>query len=145
MTGRLFAAGKDEKTMEEKKLDVLDVLLRPELPDVRKALPEKQVEVSRLSELAGEPVIFKLRGLSYDQVRKIQDKPREEQAVYGVLYGCASPSWKDPRLLDKEKGIVTPVDAIKARLLSGEIDDLYLEVQKLCGYLRRTIADVKNA
>ena len=131
--------------MEEKKLDVLDVLLRPDLPDVRKALPEKKVEVSRLSSLAGAPVIFTLRGLTYDQVRQIQDKPREEQAVYGVLYGCVSPRWKDPKLLDKEKGIVTPVDAIKARLLSGEIDDLYLEIQKLCGYLRRTIADVKNA
>jgi len=131
--------------MEEKRLDVLDVLLRPDLPDVRKALPEKKVEVSRLSSLAGAPVIFTLRGLTYDQVRQIQDKPREEQAVYGVLYGCVSPRWKDPKLLDKEKGIVTPVDAIKARLLSGEIDDLYLEIQKLCGYLRRTIADVKNA
>ena len=131
--------------MEEKKLDVLDVLLRPDLPDVRKALPEKKVEVSRLSSLAGAPVIFTLRGLTYDQVRQIQDKPREEQAVYGVLYGCVSPRWRDPKLLDKEKGIVTPVDAIKARLLSGEIDDLYLEIQKLCGYLRRTIADVKNA
>lgn len=65
--------------------------------------------------------------------------------VEHVLYGCVSPNWKDQRLLDKEKGIVTPVDAIKARLLSGEIDDLYLEVQKLCGYLRRTISDVKNA
>ena len=104
--------------MSEKKLDVLDVLLRPELPDVRKAVPQKQVEVKRLSEAAGEPVIFTLRGLTYDQVRKIQDKPREEQAVYGVLYGCAEPNWKDPRLLDKEKGIATPVDAIKARLLS---------------------------
>ena len=131
--------------MEEKRLDVLDVLLRPDLPDVRKALPEKKVEVSRLSSLAGAPVIFTLRGLTYDQVRQIQDKPREEQAVYGVLYGCVSPRWKDPKLLDKEKGIVTPGDAIKARLLSGEIDDLYLEIQKLCGYLRRTIADVKNA
>lgn len=130
--------------MDEKKLNVLDVLLRPELPDVRKALPEKRVEVRRLSELAGEPVVFTLRGLTYDQVRKIQDKPREEQAVYGVLYGCAAPSWKDPRLLDKERGIATPVDAIKARLLSGEIDELYVEIQKLCGYLQKTIADVKN-
>lgn len=128
----------------EKKLDVLDVLLRPELPDMRKALPEKQVEVPRLSELAGAPVIFTLRGLSYDQVRKVQDKPREMQAAYGVLYGCTRPDWKDPRLLNKENGIVTPVDAIKSRLLSGEIDDLYLEVQQLCGYLRKTIADVKN-
>ena len=131
--------------MEDKKLNVLDVLLRPDLPDVRKALPEKDVEVPRLSQIAGAPVIFKLRGLTYDQVRRIQDKPREEQAVYGVLYGCAIPNWKDGCYQSKEKGIATPVDAIKARLISGEIDELYMEIQKLSGYLRRTINDVKNA
>ena len=131
--------------MEDNKLNVLDVLLRPDLPDVRKALPEKEVEIPRLSEIAGAPVTFKLRGLTYDQVRRIQDKPRDEQAVYGVLYGCVSPDWKNERYLNKEKGVATPVDAIKARLISGEIDDLYMEIQKLSGYLRRTINDVKNA
>ncbi len=129
---------------DEKNVSVLDLLLRPELPDVRKNLPEKRVEVTRLSEAAGEAAVFTLRGLTYDQVRKVQDKAREDQAAYGVLYGCVEPEWKDPRLLDKERGVVTPVDAIKARLLSGEIDDLYLEIQKLSGYLRRTISDVKN-
>ena len=47
----------------EKKVSVLDLLLRPELPDVRKSLPEKKAEVKRLTELAGEPVVFTLRGL----------------------------------------------------------------------------------
>ena len=112
---------------------------------MRKQVPEKAVELPRLSELAGKPVTFRLRGLTYDQVRLIQEKPSGDRAVFSVLYGCVDPSWKDPRLLDKERGIVTPVDAIKARLLSGEIDDLYIEIQKLCGYLRRTISDVKNA
>ncbi len=130
---------------EKENMNVLDVLLRPELPDVRKKLPEKQVELPRLSALAGAQAVFTLRALSYDEVRRVQDKPREDQAAYCVLYGCVEPSWKDPRLLDKEKGVVTPVDAIKARLLSGEIDDLYIEIQKLSGYLRRTITDVKNA
>ena len=48
----------------EKNASVLDLLLRTDLPDVRKALPEKRMEVKRLSELAGEPVIFTLRALS---------------------------------------------------------------------------------
>lgn len=131
--------------METNKASVVDILLRPELPDVRKQVPEKVVELPRLSELAGKPVTFRLRGLTYDQVRLIQEKPSGDRAVFSVLYGCVEPSWKDQRLLDKERGIVTPVDAIKARLLSGEIDDLYIEIQKLCGYLRRTVSDVKNA
>lgn len=131
--------------MENSKTSVVDMLLRPELPDVRKQVPEKTVELPRLSQLAGGPVTFHLRGLTFDQVRTLQEKASGERALFGVLYGCVEPNWKDPRLLDKERGIVTPVDAIKARLLSGEIDDLYIEIQKLCGYLRRTVSDVKNA
>ncbi|WP_312637133.1 phage tail assembly chaperone [Oscillibacter sp.] len=127
-----------------KSVSVLELLLKPELPDVRKVLPEKQVEVPRLSELAGEPVVFTLRGLSYDQVRQVQEKPRSDQAAFGVLHGCVSPKWGDAALLDKTKGIATPIDAIKARLISGEIDELYMEIQQLSGYLRRTLGEVKN-
>ena len=125
-------------------MSTLDILLGNDLPDMRKKLPEKRVEVPRLSQEAGKPVIFTLRALSYDKVREIQDKPRSEQALYGVLYGCAEPNWKDSRLKDPGKSIVTPPDAIKAKLMSGEIDELYGEIQKLSGYLRRTLRDVKN-
>jgi len=132
--------------MSEKKENagVLDLLLRPELPDVRRELPEKQVEVKRLSKLTGEKAVFTLRGLTYDQVRRVQDYPRGEQAVQGVLLGCADPKWKDPSLLDTSRSIATPADAVKARLTAGEIDELYMEIQELSGYLRRTLADVKN-
>ena len=129
----------------EKKVSVLDLLLRPELPDVRRVLPEKQVEVKRLTELAGEPVVFTLRALTYNETRQLYDKPREDQALSAVLYGCKDPDFRDKRLLDSEKGIVTPLDAIKARLFAGEIDELHIEIQKLSGYLRRTLAEVKNA
>lgn len=129
----------------EKKVSVLDLLLRPELPDVRKVLPEKQVEVKRLTELAGEPVVFTLRAMTYNETRQLYDKPREDQALSAVLYGCKDPDFRDKRLLDSEKGIVTPLDAIKARLFAGEIDELHIEIQKLSGYLRRTLAEVKNA
>lgn len=126
-------------------MGVLDILLGADLPDMRKNLPEQKVEVPRLSQEAGKPVIFTLRALPYDKVREIQEKPRDEQALYGVLYGCVDPSWKDNRLMDPGKSIVTPPDAIKAKLMSGEIDELYAKIQKLSGYLRRTLRDVKNA
>ena len=128
--------------MSEKK-SVLGILLQSNLPDMRKSLPERKVEISRLSALVGEPVMFTLRGLTYDQVRRIMDKPTKEQAIYGVMYGCVDPIWKNAPL-DKEKGIATQVDAAKAMLLSGEVDDLYIEIQRLSGYRRRTLSDVKN-
>lgn len=127
------------------KMSTLDILLGADLPDMRKNLPEQKVEVPRLSQEAGKPVIFTLRALPFDKVREIQEKPRGEQALYAVLYGCVDPSWKDSRLMDHGKGIVTPPDAIKAKLMSGEIDDLYAKIQKLSGYLRDTLRDVKNA
>ena len=129
----------------EKNVSVLDLRLRTDMPDVRKVLPEKRVEVKRLSELAGEPVIFTLRALTYDETRNIQDKPREDQAAAAVLYGCKDPNWRDKLFLDSTNGAVTPVDVLKARLTAGEFDELYIEIQKLSGYLRRTLADVKNA
>ena len=129
----------------EKKVSVLDLLLRPELPDVRRVLPEKQVEVKRLTELAGEPVVFTLRALSYKEIRDIQDKRREDQAVSAVLYACKDPDWRDQRLLSAVSGAVTPLDVIQARLSPGEIDELYVEIQKLSGYINRTLREVKNA
>lgn len=128
----------------EENISALDLLLRPDLPDVRKELPEKKVEVTRLSALAGEPVVFTLRALTYDETRRLQDKSREDQAVSAVLYACKDPGWGDRRL-QESAGAATPLDAIKARLTAGEIDELYMEIQKLSGYLRRTLADVKNA
>ena len=126
-------------------VSVLDLLLRPELPDVRRELPEKRVEVKRLSRLAGEPVVFRLKALTYDQPRRVQDKPRGEQAVEMVLLGCTEPNWRAPGLLDPAKNIATPIDAIKAKLTAGEIDELAVEIQMLGGYIVRALEDVKNA
>lgn len=131
----------DKKTS----VSVLDLLLRPELPDVRRELPEKRVEVKRLSRLAGEPVVFRLKALTYDQTRRVQDKPRGEQAVEMVLLGCTEPNWRAPGLLDPAKNIATPIDAIKAKLTAGEIDELAVEIQMLGGYIVRALEDVKNA
>ena len=89
--------------------------------------------------------MFTVRALSYSEIRRILDKPREEQAVSAVLYGCREPDFRDKRLLDPERGIATPLEAVMARLTAGEIDELYIEIQKLSGYLRRTLAEVKNA
>ena len=103
------------------------------------------MEVKRLSRLAGEPVVFRLKALTYDQTRRVQDKPRGEQAVEMVLLGCTEPNWRAPGLLDPAKNIATPIDAIKAKLTAGEIDELAVEIQMLGGYIVRALEDVKNA
>ena len=93
--------------MEEGKSDLLALLLRPELPNVREQLPTAKYRLRRLSELTGQDVVFTLRGLPY--------------------------------------GGATPAETVKAMLLPGEIEDLARAVERLCGYRRATIDEVKNA
>ncbi len=125
-------------------MTVLDLLLYSDTPNVAKELPTKQFEVPRLSRLAGDPVIFTLRALPYGRVQDIRRMADSEQEAQIVLQGCADPNLKDPQLMAKYDA-ATPVDALYSLLLPGEIADLSLEVERLSGYRRRTIEEVKNA
>lgn len=118
----------------------LDLLLKADLPNMQKSLPEGTFEVPRLSEAAGTPVRFALKGLPYGRVAELREVETDSQ-VHILLAGC--PELKDPALQEKFEA-ATPAEAVKALLLPGEIDDLSREVEKLCGYRRRTIQEVKN-
>lgn len=119
---------------------LLDQLLRPELPDLAKDLPERTVTVKRLSGLLGEPVAFTLRGLPYGRVQELQ-RMEEDAEVHILLAGCEE--LRDGRLMERY-GAATPADAVKRLLLPGEIADLSRAVEKLCGYRQNTIRDIKN-
>ena len=121
--------------------NLLDLLLRPELPEVVKDLPEKQVEVDRLSRLAGEKAVFTLRGLPYGRVQDLQRMDQDSE-VHILLAGCEA--LRDPKL-QARYGVPTPAEAVKRLLLAGEIADLSGAVERLSGYRRTTITEVKNA
>lgn len=123
--------------------EILDLLLRSDAPDVRRKLPEKKFEVTRLSEVAGVPVVFTLRALPYGAIRDIRQMPEEDQEAQIAVQGCMDPSFKAQELMAKYD-VVTPTDALRAMLLPGEIADIALEVERLSGYRRRTIQEVKN-
>ena len=122
---------------------ILEFLLTPEVPNVAKDLPEKQFEVKRLSKLTGQKAVFTLRALPYGKVQEIRQMPDDNQEAQILLQGCAEPNLRDGQLLAKY-GAATPLDAIYALLLPGEIADLSMEVERLCGYRRRTISEIKN-
>lgn len=124
--------------------EMLDRLLRADAPDVRKNLPQKQFEISRLSELAGTPIVFTLQALPYGRIQDIRQMPEDDQEAQIAVQGCMDPSFKAQELMDKY-GTATPIDALRAMLLPGEIADIALEVERLSGYRRRTITEVKNA
>ena len=129
--------------MSEEKKDLLALLLRPELPNVQKELPTARYKVNRLSQLAGEDVVFTLRALPYGKVQKLRASMAEDVNVQILLAGCVEPSWKAPELREKFGG-ATPAETVKAALLPGEIEDLSRAVERLCGYRRTTIEEVTN-
>lgn len=121
--------------------DFLDLLLRPDLPDLKEQLPTKQVEVTRLSQLRGEPVVFTLKALPYGRVQELQKLSDNLRTVQILLAGCED--LHSPRIAS-HFGVPTPAEALPRFLLPGEIEDLSIEVERLCGYRRRTITEVKN-
>lgn len=123
--------------------EMLDRLLRPEITSVQKNLPTAKYKAKRLSEAAGEDVVFTLRALPYGRVKDIQDM-MEEADVAILLSGCVDPDLKAPELKEKFGG-ATPAETVKAMLLPGEIADLSMAIERLSGFRRETIEEVKNA
>lgn len=130
--------------MSETKTDLISLLLRPELPNVQKDLPTARYKVKRLSELLGTDVVFTLRGLPYGKVQTLRESTADDGTVRILLQGCADPDLKDPMLKERFGG-ATPAETVKNMLLPGEIEDLSRAVERLCGYRRTTIEEVKNA
>lgn len=99
-------------------------------------------KIDRLSDLAGHDVVFKLKALPYGKVHDIE-RFTQDTEVHILLAGCVEPNLKDERLLEKFGG-ATPADAVKKMLLAGEITDLAQVIERLSGYRRLTITEVKN-
>ncbi len=120
----------------------LDILLRPEIPNVLENLPTATYKIKRLCKLTGSDVTFTLRALPYGKVREIQDGSGDT-TVKILLSGVVDPDLKAPALADRFGG-VTPAETVKAMLLSGEIEDLTRAIESLSGYRRTTIEEIKK-
>lgn len=120
--------------------DVLELLLSREPVSPRE---EKEVKIKRLSPKGEEPVVFTLKSLVYSRAAELKRMDNPEQPLFILLEGVTSPNLKDQRLLD-HYGAATPAELLKKMLLPGEIDDLCREVEKLSGYRRAMLEEVKK-
>ena len=131
---------------------VLDVLLSGTARNVAAKPEEKEVEILRLSREVGAPVAFRLRGLSYDQVTEL--KSLNDMDLKICLAGIVEPDLGSVELA-RHYGVlqegeqwgargVTRGDLLKALLQPGEISDLSRVLQKMSGYLKNTVKEVKK-
>ncbi len=133
-------------------MSVLDVLLSGTARNVAKKPEEKEVEILRLSKEVGKPVAFRLRGLSYDQVTEL--KSLEDMDLRICLAGIAEPDLGSLELAYHygvlEQGEQWGArgmgrgDLLKAMLQPGEITDLSRTLQRMSGYLKNTVKEVKK-
>ena len=135
-----YEMAKNEEAVQP---SVLDLLLGGSIPNVEKDLPTATYKIDRLSAIAGHDVVFKLKALPYGKVHDIE-RFTQDVDVNILLAGCVEPNLKDERLLEKFGG-ATPADVVKRMLLAGEIADLSQAIERLSGYRRLTITEVKNA
>lgn len=124
--------------------EILDLLLRPEVPNARKQLPEKRIKVKRLSELLGQELTLQLRALPYGKVEELRESSSSDMSVHILLAGVIEPDLKDKRLRERFGG-ATPAETVRSIFLPGEIEDISREIERLCGYRMNTIEEVKNA
>ena len=130
------------KRNHDNQTSVLDLLLGTDVQNIEKNLPTAAFKISRLSELTGEDVVFKLRALPYGQVHDLERFTKDVD-INILLAGCVEPNLKDERL-QKKFGGVTPAETVKHMLLAGEIADLSEAVERLSGYRHKTISEVKK-
>ena len=127
---------------------ILDLLLRPETPDVQKNLRTKEYELPRLSEIYGEPFVVQLKGVPYGRALELREM--KDYEVQTVRAGDGIGVWKDETLLES-KGAATPAAAeysaseliAAARSAFGVSPDIMAAALKTAGvpaaYLNRSL------
>lgn len=126
--------------------EYLDLLLAAE-QDITKLIPMKRFGFD-----------FKIKTIDANAMKKIQDqatrmvgkgKTKFDTDLFNYLLiaeACVVPNWKDPKVQEALE-VPTSVDAIKKRLLFGEVATLMGEISELNGIGESdedTIDSVKN-
>lgn len=110
------------------------------------ARPEEEFEVSRLSELCGEPFLLKAHALT---MRELDGLPIQNHKEHVILKAIMEPDLSSGELSRKltpkeRKTPFTPVEVVDALFLPGEIVNLYNMVMELSGYGQDAVAKIKK-
>jgi hypothetical protein len=124
----------------------LDLLLAIDKSKLNR--PTKDVEIKRLSKIAGQKVVFTIQALTLDEEQEIRETSGDDNQkarVFTILKGVTSPNLRDTNLL-KNYGSATPKELLESGKLlqSGEIAHLYNQISTLSGYGEDAVTDLKN-
>lgn len=131
-------------------MSTLDLLLG--LDPTKLKRPVRQVELTRLSEAAGEKVVFTIQALTLseeEEISEICDKGGVKDPVavriFTLLKGVTTPDLKSQKLLEWY-GVATPKELLESGKLlqSGEIAHLYSQISELSGYSDNAVTELKN-
>lgn len=122
----------------EKQTSIVDLLCGMDIPST----PTAEVKIKRLSELAGQDIRFTVKAISYNKLNEI-NRFDDEYDVNTVRLGVIEPNLTDQKLLDKF-GAVTPNDLIKKMLLPGEIIALARGIEKISGFEKFSVEEIKK-
>lgn len=120
-------------------------------------MPSREINITRLSELVGQPVIFTIRALTGEEFQEaqqsamsiskrgeVEDLDSRMLQIMCVLNGTQEPNLKDKQLLDLYEA-ATPDQLLNgAFLLPGEVSQLFNAIQELSGFGADAVAEVKN-
>lgn len=134
----------------------LDLLLKMDKSKMQR--PSRKIELNRLSELVGEPVIFTCQALTMDEFEEIQeisvsfskkgeleDFSTNSVQIFTLLKGIMDPNLTDSKLLECY-GAHTPKQLIEDSklLLPGEVTQLYNVISDLSGFGEEAVKELKN-
>ncbi len=112
----------------------------PDLSD----LPGKTVTLPRLG-TPEEPFTLSLRPLSWKQISEMHAATHDDAKIKLLLAACPDLRGTMRREdMDPAHGVMTVEDVVLRKLLPGEIDRLIVELDKLCGYRKNVVTEVKN-
>lgn len=142
---------KNKNKRRRLKMNTVERLLKLDAGKIK--TPEKEVKM-KLNKLDGEIFTFPCKAVDPEYVAELQEDAIEfkkselnkirmyDTKVMTIIEGCPS-IFKNDAIM-KNLGAITPKDLVKRLLLSGEMDDLKAEIDKLGGYDKEDSEDIKN-
>ena len=112
-------------------MSALDTLLS--IDNSKLNVTNQKINIIRLSEMAGEDVIFEIRPLSIKEINSFPKMDDTDMLIHAIYMALVTPKLGDERLLKKYE-CLTPKELIKKILLPTEISGLYSAFNRAMGF-----------